>query len=150
MKNTIAALAAAGVLIGGYAALGGASYRPATPADPCKVRAVGARTGVDVVIEEIALAGIDGAACALKTSSESLVLALSDEADRAAFRAQNNLSDAQIDAAVQEALLRGIDQAEARGAISPFVASRVRTIANRVPADQVIGLIQTLATLVSP
>jgi hypothetical protein len=150
VRNLLAALAASAVLIGGYGALGGADYRPATPADPCKVRGTRGGAGVDVVIEEIALASVDGAACALKTSSESLVLALTDDANRAAFRSEHGLSDVQIDAAVHEALLRGIDQAEARGTISPFVADRVRTLTNRVPAGQVIGLIQSLATLVSP
>lgn len=65
------------VVLGVQLAAGGASYAPRRPADPCVPRAVPATlTGLDPLLEEIVLLGLDNAACRLGISRERLVLSL--------------------------------------------------------------------------
>ena len=148
-RGLIASALAAGTLVGAYAGLGGAGYRPAEPADPCRVRPARNPAGVAAIIEQISLSTIDGAACELHSSREALVLALNDDASRRAFRAATGVSDDQIDAAAHAALARAIDDAERAGSINSFVADRLRQLTERIPAGQLVPLVQGLVDLLS-
>ncbi len=56
---------------------GGGDFVPTASADPCTPRAVqSAATGIDALSEEIVLLGLDGAACRLGVSRESLLLSI--------------------------------------------------------------------------
>jgi hypothetical protein len=120
----VAAVVVLGVL-GLYLVLGGASFEPTPVADPCAPRAQGATDGIDEAIERVALTALDGAACDLGVSRESLVLAL------------------------REGLLRAIDEAEEDGTLPGFAAGLVRAAAERVPPRLLLELVEQLRGLVS-
>ncbi len=64
-------------VLGVELAAGGAAYGPRPPADPCRPRPLpAARSGLDPLLEEIVLVGLDNAACRLGVSRERLVLSL--------------------------------------------------------------------------
>ena len=77
---------AAVALVVAYLALGGASYAPAQVADPCVARDWRDPQGLEEVAEQIALSGLDGAACELGVSREEMVLALANSESRDAVR----------------------------------------------------------------
>ncbi len=51
-------------------------------------------------------------------------------------------SDAEFEAAVRAGVKRGIDDAEAAGALNPLVATGLRAIAARLPVDEAVALIE--------
>jgi hypothetical protein len=75
----LASLGAVAAVVVPYAALGGASYEPTPLADPCETREWRDPGGLSDSLEQVALSGLDGAACDLGISREELVLALRDE-----------------------------------------------------------------------
>ena len=79
MRAIAWAVGASVALIVVYLALGGASYAPAKVADPCAPRDWRDPQGVEEVAEQIALSGLDGAACELDVSREEMVLALANQ-----------------------------------------------------------------------
>ena len=53
------------------------------------------------------------------------------------------IEDAELETrAVRAGLVRGVDDAEDAGAVSPLVADGLRAVATRVPVDEAIGLIE--------
>lgn len=144
----VAAVVVLGVL-GLYLVLGGASFEPTPVADPCAPRAQGATDGIDEAIERVALTALDGAACDLGVSRESLVLALRDEEALAAFAREEGVPRARAEAALREGLLRAIDEAEEDGTLPGFAAGLVRAAAERVPPRLLLELVEQLRGLVS-
>ena len=71
----LGALAVSAVVVGAYAALGGASYKPTPVANPC-VKREWRSGGLQTVLEQVVLSAADGAACSLGVSREDLVLAI--------------------------------------------------------------------------
>ena len=57
-------------------ALGGASYEPKPVQDPCAPRPWRSPEGLDQIAQQLTLSALDGAACELHVSRETLVLAL--------------------------------------------------------------------------
>lgn len=137
-----AALVASVALVIVFLALGGSSYAPAEVRDPCDQRPWRAPEGLQQQAEQFTLSALDGAACDLHVSRETLVLALGSSAGRERFA-----EDPRLGAAVRAGLLRAIDDAERAGAISPLIADGLRELAKRAPAEQVISLIQDAAPI---
>lgn len=131
-----AALAASLALIVTYLALGGSSYAPAAVEDPCRHRPWRSPQGAQESAEQFSLSALDGMACRLHVSRETLVLALASEQGRQRFAA-----DPRLEAAVRAGLLRAIDDAERADALNPLVASALRELAKRAPVDQLVGLV---------
>lgn len=105
----IAAVLVSGVL-GIQVANGGGQFVPSRAADPCAARGVASvSTGIDAVGERLVLIGLDGAACRLGVSRESLVLDLALPGDR---------TDAQVEA-VRAGLLDAVRQMDADGTLPP-------------------------------
>jgi hypothetical protein len=142
------ALAAGALLVGTYLALGGASYEPTPVADPCTPRQWRDPGGLQAVLEQIALSGLDGAACELGVSREELVLALRDEAALDAFAAEHGITRIEAERAVRDGLLRAVDDAERAGALSGLVAGLVRSAVERVPPGLVLETLERLRGLV--
>jgi hypothetical protein len=134
--------AAALALVVTYLALGGASYAPAKVADPCETRDWREPDGVEEVAEQIALSGLDGAACELGVSREEMVLALANSDSRAQFAREHGISDERLEQLVREGLLRAIDDAEGAGALNPTIADLLRGIARNVPVDELLDLLE--------
>lgn len=103
----IATLLVSGVL-GLQVAQGGGEFVPARAADPCAARAVvSVSSGIDALAERLVLIGLDGAACRLGVSRESLVLDLALPGGR---------TDAQIEA-IRGGLLEAVDRMKDDGSL---------------------------------
>jgi hypothetical protein len=136
--------AAAVALVVAYLALGGASYAPAKVADPCATRDWRDPEGVEEVAEQIALSGLDGAACELGVSRERMVLALANSESRQRFAREHGITNERLEQLVRDGLLRAIDDAEQAGALNPTIADLLRGIARNVPVDELLNLLERL------
>jgi hypothetical protein len=136
------AVAASAALIGVYLALGGSSYEPSPVADPCDPREWRAPGGVAESAEQFALSALDGAACELQVSRETLAVALASEESRREFTAEYGIDDERLEAAVQAGLVRAVDDAERAGALSPLLAAPLRAFAANVPVEEGIAIIE--------
>lgn len=102
------AAALAGAVIGVQVANGGGDFSPARAADPCAARYVtSASTGIEALGERLVLIGLDGAACRLGVSRESLVLQLAQPGER---------TEAQIEA-MRAGLLEAVQRMQDDGAL---------------------------------
>ena len=136
------AVAASLTLCGAYVAAGGASYEPATVRDPCEPREWRSPEGIQEIAEQFSLSALDGAACELRVSRETLARALATERSRERFAARYGIGDARLEQAVRAGLERAVDDAERAGALNPFVAGALREVVRRVPVDEAIELIR--------
>jgi hypothetical protein len=139
----VALIAVAAVVVP-YAALGGASYAPTPSADPCATREWRNPGGVGEVLEQVALSGLDGAACDLGVSREELVLALESDSSLDAFAAEHGIDKADAEQAVQKGLVRAVDDAQAAGALPSLVAGLARRVIESVPAPLLLDALQEL------
>ena len=137
-----AAVVAATGLVALYLVLGGGSYEPTPVADPCEPREWRDPQGIEESAQQFGLSALDGAACELGVTRETLAVALATPESRAEFAASHGINDAELEAAVRAGVKRGIDDAEEAGALPSFVASGLRAIAARLPVDEAVALIQ--------
>ena len=142
MRAIAWAVGASVALIVVYLALGGASYAPAKVADPCATRDWRDPQGVEEVAEQIALSGLDGAACELDVSREEMVLALANPESRDRFAREHGISDERLEQLVRDGLLRAIDDAEQADSLNPTIADLLRGIARSVPVDELLDLLE--------
>jgi hypothetical protein len=129
----LVALGAVAAVVVPYLALGGASYAPTAVADPCVTRPWRSPGDVQAALEQVALSGLDGAACKLGVSREDLVLALRDEPSLDAFAAKHGFARADAEQAVHEGLVRSIDDAVAAGVLPSLVGGLARRAVDAVP-----------------
>ena len=133
---------AALTLVIAYLAAGGAEYSPAKVADPCEARDWREPQGIEELAEQFSLSALDGAACELQVSREQLARGLATEETREVFVRRYGIDDATLEAAVRAGLVRAVDDAEDAGALPPFVALPLREIAERIPVDEAIELLE--------
>lgn len=108
----IAAALVSGML-GVQFAYGGGDFVPLRASDPCAVRTVtSTSTGIDGLTERLVLLGLDGAACRLGITRETLTLQLAQPGQR---------TDAQINA-LRAGLLQAVDRMKADGTLPPASA----------------------------
>jgi hypothetical protein len=143
----LAALAASAALIGIYAALGGASYKPTAVANPCAAREWRTPSGLEAVLEHVALSALDGAACSLGVSREDLVLALRSRSSLHAFAVKNRISQADAEQAVHIGLERALDEAGNHGALPGLVSSIARRVIQTVQPWRLIDVLESLRDL---
>lgn len=134
-------VAASTALVAIYLAAGGGSYEPTPVADPCAPREWTSPEGAEEAAEQFFLSALDGAACELGVSREELAAALATEESRREFAAERGIHDAMLEAAVRAGVMRAIDDAEAADAVSPLVADGLRAVAERLPVDEAVALI---------
>jgi hypothetical protein len=144
-----AALAASLLLVGIYLAAGGSSYEPAKTQDPCKPRAWRNPEGLEQIAEQFSLSALDGAACRLGVSRETLARALATPQSRERFTRRYGIGDAELAQAVRAGLLRAVDDAEDAGALSPLLAVPLRAVLRQIPPDQAIELIKNARSLLN-
>ncbi|MGE5282049.1 MAG: hypothetical protein ACM3N0_06975 [Chloroflexota bacterium] len=137
----LGSIAAALLLVGAYLAAGGSSYEPAKVRDPCKHRPWGNPEGLQEIVQRFTLSALDGAACELGVSRETLAQALATPEARERFMKRYGISDARLARAVRAGLVRAVDDAERAGALSPLVAGPLRATLRSVPLDRAIELI---------
>ncbi len=143
------AIVAAVALVGIYLAAGGASYTPEKTQDPCTHRAWRNPEGLQQIAEQFTLSALDGAACQLGVSRETLARALATPESRERFKERYDISDAKLAKAVRAGLLRAVDDAEEAGALSPILAEPLRETLRSIPLDQAIELINNAESLLN-
>lgn len=143
----LGAIAVSAALVAVYLALGGSSYEPTAVADPCEPREWREPSGVEESAQQFGLSALDGAACELGVSRETLAAALASESSRQRFAAEYEIEEAEFEAAVRAGVVRAIDDAEQAGALSPIVADGLRLIGARIPVDEGIALIEDASAL---
>jgi hypothetical protein len=136
-----AATLASAVLVLAYLAAGGASYEPTDVRDPCEPREWRSPGSLQEVVEQFSLSALDGAACELRVSRERLARALATPEARERFARSHGIDDARLERAVRAGLERAIADAEEAGALSPLIADPLRELAERLPVEAVIELI---------
>jgi hypothetical protein len=137
----LGSIAASAVLVLAYLAAGGSDYAPAKTQDPCKPRAWRNPEGLQEIAQQFSLSALDGAACKLGVSRETLAQALASEESRQRFLDRYDISDAELARAIRAGLLRAIDDAEEAGALSPFLAVPLRQAIRSIPLDRAIELV---------
>jgi len=141
------AIVAAIALVGIYLAAGGTSYVPAKTQDPCKHRPWRNPEGLDQIAEQFSLSALDGAACQLGVSRETLAQALATPEAREHFTKRYGIDDAELAKAIRAGLLRAIGDAEDAGALNPLLAAPLRETVKSIPLDQAIELVQNARSL---
>jgi hypothetical protein len=129
----LVALVAVAAVVVPYVALGGATYEPAEVADPCVTREWRDPGSLEEVLEQIVLSALDGAACELGVSREDLVLAVRSEDALDDFADEHGLTRDDAEQAVEDGLLRAVDDAEEAGALPESVAGLARRLVGSVP-----------------
>jgi hypothetical protein len=141
------AIVASLLLVAAYLAAGGASYTPAKTQDPCKHRPWRNPQGIAEIAQQFSLSALDGAACQLGVSRETLARALASSADRQRFMDRYGIDEEKLAKAIRAGLLRAINDAEDAGALSPFLAVPLRESVEQIPLDQAIELIRDARSL---
>lgn len=143
----VCAIVASLVLVGAYLAAGGSSYTPAKVQDPCQERPWRDPEGLQQIAEQFSLSALDGAACELGVSRETLARALATPQSRERFTRRYGIDDAELARAIRAGLVRAVDDAERAGALNPLLAAPLRATLRQIPLDQAIELIQNARTL---
>lgn len=141
------AIAAAAALALAYLVAGGASYTPAKVQDPCEERPWRDPEGLDRIAEQFSLSALDGAACQLGVSRETLARALATPESRQRFTRRYGIGDRELARAIRAGLLRAVDDAEDAGALSPLLAVPLREALKRISLDEAIELVRDARTL---
>lgn len=141
------AIVAAVALVGIYLVAGGSSYAPAKIQDPCEDRPWRDPGDLQQIAEQFSLSALDGAACQLGVSRETLARGLATPRSRERFTRRYGIDDAQLARAIRAGLLRAVDDAEEAGALNPLLAVPLRESLKGIPLDQAIELIQNARTL---
>ena len=136
-----ASAAAAALLVIAYLAAGGASYEPAKVQDPCQPREWRSPDTLQEIAEQFTLSALDGAACDLHVTRETLARALATPESRERFAQRYGIDDAELEAAVRAGVVRAIDDAVDAGALNPLLAVPLREAAQHLPVDEAIKLI---------
>jgi hypothetical protein len=145
----VGAILAAVALVGAYLAAGGSTYTPAKTQDPCKERPWRNPEGLQQIAEQFTLSALDGAACQLGVSRETLARALATPESRERFTERYEIGDAKLARAVRSGLLRAVDDAEEAGALNPLLAAPLRETLRTIPLDQAIELINNAESLLN-
>jgi hypothetical protein len=134
-------------LVGVYLAAGGASYTPEKSQDPCEQRPWSNPESLAEIANQFSISALDGAACQLGVTRETLARALATPEARERFSERYGIDDEKLARAVRAGLLRAIDDAEEAGALSPFIAGPLRSTIEEIPLDQAIELINNADAL---
>jgi hypothetical protein len=127
-----------------YLALGGASFEPTPVANPCATREWRDPGDLGEAFEQIVLSALDGTACQLGVSREDLVLAVRNEEALDEFADEHGISREDAEQAVEDGMLRAVDDAEEAGAIGDSVASLARRVVESVPPWLVLETLESL------
>ena len=137
-----AAVLASLLLVGAYLAAGGASYEPLKSQNPCKPRPWRNPQGLQQIAEQFTLSALDGAACQLGVSRETLARALATPEARERFAKKYGIDDEKLAKAIRAGLVRAIDDAEEAGALSPVIAVPLRGALEHIPLEEAIKLVK--------
>jgi hypothetical protein len=137
----IGSIVASLVLVGAYLAAGGSSYEPKQVQNPCEPREWRDPQSLQEIAEQFSLSALDGAACELGVTRETLAQALATPEARERFKERYGIDDEKLAQAIRAGLVRAVDDAEEAGALSPILAVPLRETVQRIPLDQAIEII---------
>jgi hypothetical protein len=143
----VGAVVASLVLVGAYLAAGGSSYEPERIQDPCQPRPWSNPQSLGEIANQFSISALDGAACQLGVSRETLARALATPASRERFSERYGITDAKLAKAIRAGLVRAVDDAEEAGALSPILAAPLRATLQQIPLDEAIELINDAESL---
>ena len=118
--------------------------------EPGPLRAAGLDAtpeGLSEIANQFSISALDGAACQLGVTRETLARALASPEARERFAERYGIDEAKLARAVRAGLLRAVDDAEEAGALSPFIAGPLRGTIEEIPLDQAIELINDADSL---
>jgi len=130
------------ILVGAYLAAGGASYEPVKSQNPCDPRPWRDPQGLQEVAEQFTLSALDGAACQLGVTRETLARALATDEARERFGKKYGIDDEKLAKAIRAGLLRAVDDAEEAGALPSFLGVPARATVENIPLEQAIELVK--------
>lgn len=142
-----AAIVSALTLVGVYLAAGGSSYAPEKTRDPCQHRPWTNPETLSEIANQFSISALDGAACQLGVSRETLARALATPEARERFSQRYGIDDEKLARAVRAGLLRAVDDAEEAGALSPLIGGPLRATLEEIPLDRAIELIKNAESL---
>ncbi len=137
----IGSIVASLALVGAYLAAGGSSYEPKQVQNPCEPREWRDPQGLQEIAQQFSLSALDGAACELGVTRETLARALATPEARERFKERYGITDEKLAEAIRAGLVRAVDDAEEAGALSPILAVPLRETVQRIPLDQAIEII---------
>lgn len=143
----VGAILASVILVGAYLAAGGSSYTPEKTQDPCKPRPWSNPENLGQIANQFSISALDGAACKLGVTRETLARALATPAARERFAKRYGIDDAKLAEAIRAGLLRAVRDAEAAGALSPLLGVPLRATLRRMPLAQAIELTKDARSL---
>jgi hypothetical protein len=143
----IGAIVASLALVGAYLAAGGSSYEPEHVQNPCQPRPWSNPQGLGEIANQFTISALDGAACQLGVSRETLARALATPEARKRFSERFHITDAKLAKAIRAGLVRAVDDAEEAGALSPLLAAPLRETLQRIPLEQAIELVNDAESL---
>jgi len=129
------------LLVGAYLAAGGSSYEPEKVQDPCKPREWTNPQGLGQIANQFTISALDGAACRLGVSRETLARALATPEARERFTRRYGIDDEKLARAIRAGLVRAVDDAEEAGALSPLLAVPLREALQRIPLEQAVEIV---------
>lgn len=137
----VASLVASLLLVGAYLAAGGSSYEPEKVQDPCQPRPWSDPQTLGQIANQFTISALDGAACRLGVSRETLARALATPEARERFTRRYGIDDEKLAKAIRAGLVRAVDDAEEAGALSPLLAAPLRETLRRIPLEQAIEIV---------
>jgi hypothetical protein len=137
----VASVVASLLLVGAYLAAGGSSYEPKEVRDPCQPRPWSNPQTLGQIANQFTTSALDGAACQLGVSRETLAQGLATPEARERFTKQYGIDDEKLAKAIRAGLVRAVDDAEEAGALSPLLAGPLRETLQRIPLDQAIEIV---------
>jgi len=137
----VASIVASLFLVGAYLAAGGSTYEPAKVQDPCEPRPWSNPQTLGQIANQFTISALDGAACQLGVSRETLAQALATPEARERFTERYGIDDEKLAKAIRAGLVRAVDDAEEAGALSPLLAAPLRETLRQIPLDQAIEII---------
>lgn len=143
----IGAVVASLVLVGAYLAAGGSSYEPEHVQNPCQPRPWSNPQSLGQIANQFTISALDGAACKLGVSRETLARALASPEARKRFSERFHITDAKLAEAIRAGLIRAVNDAEEAGALSPILAAPLRGTLRRIPLEQAIELVKDARSL---
>ena len=143
----IGAVVASLALVGAYLAAGGSSYEPEHVQNPCQPRPWSNPQGLGEIANQFTNSALDGAACKLGVTRETLARALASPEARKRFSERFHVTDAKLAAAIRAGLIRAVDDAEEAGALSPILAAPLRETLQRIPLQEAIELVNNARSL---
>lgn len=137
------------VLVGAYLAAGGATYEPEKVQNPCKHRPWSNPHSLGGIANQFTTSALDGAACKLGVSRETLARALATPQSRRRFAEKYGITDRKLAEAIRAGLLRAVNDAEEAGALSPLLAAPLRDAFRNIPLEEAIELLKNARSLLS-